>query len=93
MPPHDGMPRQIATPSRTAWKAWPLLPCLALLAFSGCGTIAAGPDNQTALIQKGRIAPQTYLSSVIVVYVIYAATLSRRLVGARSDRLPGGDHR
>jgi hypothetical protein len=40
--------------------------CLALLALSGCGTIAARPDNQPAVFQKGRIAPQTYLSSVIV---------------------------
>jgi hypothetical protein len=52
--------------SRTASNAWILLPCLALLALSGCGTIAAGPDNQPTVFQKGRIGPQTYLSSVIV---------------------------
>jgi hypothetical protein len=57
---------QIGKPSRSARNAWTLLPCLALLALSGCGTIAAGPDKQPTVFQKGRIAPETYLSSVIV---------------------------
>jgi uncharacterized protein YceK len=49
-----------------AWDARALLLCLALLALSGCGTIAAEPDEKPAVFQKGRIAPGTYLSSVIV---------------------------
>ena len=66
------MSGQIARPSGTAWKAWCLLPGLALLALSGCGTIATGPvktalpDNPPTVFQKGRVAPETYLSSVIV---------------------------
>jgi hypothetical protein len=57
---------QIGKPSRSARNAWTLLPCLALLALSACGTIAAGTDNQPTVFQKGRVAPETYLSSVIV---------------------------
>lgn len=60
------MNRQIAKSSGTAWNTWTLLPCLALLALSGCSTVAAGPDKQPTVIQKGRVAPDTYLSSVIV---------------------------
>jgi hypothetical protein len=53
-------------PSRIAWKTRTLLPCLALLALSGCSTVAAGPDKQPTVFQKGRVAPETYLSSVVV---------------------------
>lgn len=60
------MTHRVAKSSRTAWNAWTLLPCLALLALSGCGTIAAGPDKQPTVFQKGWIAPDTYLSRVIV---------------------------
>ena len=63
---NKSMNRQIAKPSRTARKAWPLLPCLVLLALSGCGTIASPASNQPAVFQKGRIGPETFLSSVIV---------------------------
>lgn len=65
----DGIPvvvRPNAIYPSLAQIAGALLPCLALLALSGCGTIAAAPDNQPAVFQKGRVAPETYLSSVIV---------------------------
>src|SRR3990172_7019696 len=65
----DGIPvvvRPNAIYPSLAQIAGALLPCLAMLALSGCGTIAAAPDNQPAVFQKGRVAPETYLSSVIV---------------------------
>lgn len=49
-----------------AWSVGVLLPCLALLALSGCGTIAADPGEKPVVFQKGRIAAGTYLSSVVV---------------------------
>ncbi len=58
--------RPTAISPALTWIARALLPCLALLALSGCGTIAADPGNRPAVFQKGRIAADTYLSTVVV---------------------------
>src|SRR3990172_9081062 len=65
----DGIPvvvRPNAIYPSLAQIAGVLLPCLVLLALSGCGTIATEPGEKPVVFQKGRIAAGTYLSSVVV---------------------------
>ncbi len=63
------MNRENVKPMQRTRATWGLFLIVGLLVFSGCAS--AGPSAQSAgqplVFQKGQIAPQSYLSSVIVV--------------------------
>ncbi len=63
------MNRENVKPMQSTRATWGLFLFVGLLVFSGCAS--AGPSAQSVgqplVFQKGQIAPQSYLSSVIVV--------------------------